>query len=126
MPPKHSGIAQKTLYTLNEDQKRSFMTYDYMKMYVNGSSNWTNILETDVEIFLKFGLGVDYYEFTQAVYEGWDEELNRLYEFADIRYEVGWDNLIDEFDLGGTVNINLLEQYNLGKIKCYFGTTSPY
>ena len=27
------------------------------------------------------------------------------------------DNIIDEFDLGGTVNINLLEQNNLGKIK---------
>ena len=41
----------------------------------------------------------------------------RLYEFANVRYEVGWNNLIDEFDLGGTVNINLLAQNNLGKIK---------
>ena len=47
----------------------------------------------------------------------WTEELERLYEFANVRYEVGWDNLIDEFDLGGTVNINLAEQNNLGKIK---------
>ena len=36
LPPKHTGIAQKTLYTLNDNQKRSFMTYDYMKMYVHG------------------------------------------------------------------------------------------
>ncbi|MBI90266.1 MAG: cell surface protein SprA [Candidatus Marinimicrobia bacterium] len=77
LPAKHTGIAQKTLYTLNDNQKRSFMTYDYMKMYVNGNSRWTNIQETDVELFLKFGLGDDYYEITQPVYAGWDEEEGR-------------------------------------------------
>ena len=94
LPPKHSGIAQKTLYTLNEDQKRSFMTYDYMKMYVNGSSNWTNFLETDVEIFLKFGLGDDYYEFTQPVYEGWDEELNR----NSFKIDLNWLTALKQSD----------------------------
>ena len=49
--------------------------------------------------------------------EEWNEELDRLYEFADIRYEVGWSNIIDEFSLGGIVEINLIEQNNLGKIK---------
>ena len=77
LPPKHTGIAQKTLYTLNDDQKRSFMTYDFMKMYVNGNSPWTNAMETNVEIFLKFGLAEDFYEITQPVYAGWDEDENR-------------------------------------------------
>ena len=40
LPPKHTGITQKTLYTLNDNQKKSFMTYDYMKMYVHGDSPW--------------------------------------------------------------------------------------
>ena len=39
LPPGHTGIAQKTLYTLNDNQKRSFMTYDYMKMYINEFRN---------------------------------------------------------------------------------------
>ena len=30
LPAKHTGIAQKTLYTLNDNQKKSFMTYDYI------------------------------------------------------------------------------------------------
>ena len=76
LPPKHTGVAQKTLYTLNDNQKRSFMTYDFMKMYVNGNSPWINFAETDVEIFLKFGLGDDYYEITQPIFSGWDEDEN--------------------------------------------------
>jgi len=35
------------------------------------------LLETNVEVFLKFGLGDAYYEYTKPVYNGWDEEKNR-------------------------------------------------
>ena len=77
LAPYHSGSAQKTLYTLNDNQKRSFMTYDLMKMYVYGNSPWITYLNTDVEIFLRFGLGDDYYEITQPVYSGWDEDKGR-------------------------------------------------
>ena len=77
LPAKHTGISQKTLYTLNDDQKRSFMTYKFMKMYVNGNSPWINSLETDVEVFLKFGFEKNYYEVTQPVYSGWDEDEGR-------------------------------------------------
>ena len=79
LPAKHTGIAQKTLYTLNDNQKRSFMTYDYMKMYVHGDENsqWINSSQTDVEIFLRFGLADDYYQVTQPVFSGWDEDQNR-------------------------------------------------
>ena len=77
LPPKHTGITQKTLYTLNDNQKKSFMTYDYMKMYVHGDSPWITSLETDVEVFLRFGLGNDYYEVTNPIYSGWDEDKKR-------------------------------------------------
>ena len=77
LPPKHTGITQKTLYTLNDNQKKSFMTYDYMKMYVHGDSPWITTLETDVEVFLRFGLGNDYYEITNPIYSGWDEDEKR-------------------------------------------------
>ena len=77
LPSKATGIAQKTLYTLNDNQKRSFMTYDFMKMYVYGNSPWITSLETDVEVFLKYGLGDAFYEITKPVYNGWDEDDNR-------------------------------------------------
>ncbi len=77
LPPSHTGVAQKTLYTLNDNQKRSFLTYDYMKMYIHGDSPWITTNETDVEFFLRFGLGKDYYEITQPIYNGWDEDDNR-------------------------------------------------
>ena len=77
LPPKHTGITQKTLYTLNDNQKKSFMTYDYMKMYVHGDSPWITTLETDIEVFLRFGLGNDYYEITNPIYSGWDEDEKR-------------------------------------------------
>ena len=102
LPPKHTGIAQKTLYTLNDDQKRSFMTYDYMKMYVNGNSPWTNTMETNVEIFLKFGLAEDYYEITQPVYAGWDEDENR----NSFKIDLNW--------------LTALKQSDTTKIKRYY------
>ena len=77
LPSKNSGIAQKTLYTLNDNQKRSFMTYDFMKMYVYGNSSWATFNETNIELSLKFGLGSDYYEITKPVYAGWDEDEGR-------------------------------------------------
>ena len=77
LPSKATGVAQKTLYTLNDNQKRSFMTYDFMKMYVHGNSPWITSLETDVEVFLKFGLGDAYYEITKPVFNGWDEDEKR-------------------------------------------------
>ena len=77
LPAGYSGAAQKTLYTLNDNQKRSFMIYDYMKMYVYGDSPWITSLDSDVEIFLRFGMGEDFYEITQPVYTGWDEDENR-------------------------------------------------
>jgi hypothetical protein len=49
-----------------------------MKMYVYGkSSDWIQADNSDVDVFLRFGLGDDYYEITQPVFEGWDEQLNR-------------------------------------------------
>ena len=53
------------------------MIYDYMKMYVYGDSPWITSLDSDVEIFLRFGMGEDFYEITQPVYTGWDEDENR-------------------------------------------------
>jgi len=76
LPINQTGIAEKTLYTLNDNQKRSFMTYDYMKMYVYGDSPWITALETDVEVSLKFGLLTGYYEITQPIYRGWEEHRN--------------------------------------------------
>ena len=94
LPSKYTGIAQKTLYTLNDDQKRSFMTYDFMKMYVHGNSNSISYLETDVELFLKFGLGEDYYEITQPVFTGWDEDENR----NSFKVDLSWLTALKQTD----------------------------
>ena len=89
LPSKHTGIAQKTLYTLNDNQKRGFMTYDEMKMYVYGNSLWINFLETNVELSLKFGLGNDFYEITQPIYSGWDEDEGRNSFKIDLNWLTG-------------------------------------
>jgi len=116
LPPKHTGIAQKTLYTLNDDQKRSFMTYDYMKMYVNGNSPWTNILETDVEIFLKFGLGEDFYEITQPVYAGWDEDENR----NSFKIDLNWLTALKQSDTTRIKKFNMKDMIlDSGNVRKY-------
>ena len=95
LPSKHTGLAQKTLYTLNDNQKRSFMTYDYMKMYVYGNTPWATFSETDVELSLKFGLGDDYYEIIQPVYNGWDEDENR----NSFKIDLNWLTALKEADI---------------------------
>ena len=103
LPSGHTGIAQKTLYTLNDNQKRSFITYDYMKMYVYGNSAFTNTQETDVEIFLKFGLGNDFYEVTQPVFAGWDEDENR----NSFRIDLNWLTALKQLDTTKIIKYNL-------------------
>ena len=106
LPPYHSGSAQKTLYTLNDDQKRSFMTYDLMKMYVFGNSPGVTFLNTDVEIFLRFGLGDDYYEITQPVYNGWDEDKGR----NSIELDLDW---LAELKLKDSISIKRFKETDI-------------
>ena len=46
-------------------------------MYVHGTSPNIGVNNTDVELFLRFGLGNDFYEYTKPVYDGWDEDSSR-------------------------------------------------
>ena len=95
LPSKATGIAQKTLYTLNDNQKRSFMTYDFMKMYVYGNSPFITQTTTDVEVFLKFGLGEAYYEITKPVYNGWDEDDER----NSFKIDLNWLAALKQADI---------------------------
>ena len=72
------AAAQKNMTSLSGDVAKSFLIYDKMKMYVYGKpSQYIQGDNSDVNVFLKFGLGDDFYEIIQPVYEGWDEQLNR-------------------------------------------------
>ncbi|SUZ57866.1 uncharacterized protein METZ01_LOCUS10720 [marine metagenome] len=77
LAPKEKGAALKTLLNLSGDRAKSYLTYDKLKMYVYGNSPWIQDSETKVEFFMRFGLGEDYYELIQPVYQGWDESENR-------------------------------------------------
>ena len=78
LPANNRGAAKKTLFSLTGERAQSYLTYDSLKMYVYGEeSQWINSQNTDVELFLQFGLGDQYYEITQPVYSGWDEDQNR-------------------------------------------------
>ena len=119
LPSKHTGIAQKTLYTLNENQKRSFMTYEFMKMYVYGNSSGINYLETDIELSLKFGLGEDYYEITKPIYDGWDEDAGR----NSFKIDLDWLTSLKEVDIS---KIQKIEETDIiadsGNTRKYFFT----
>ena len=108
LPAKHTGIAQKTLYTLNDNQKKSFMTYDYMKMYVHGDENspWISSSQTNVELFLRFGLADDYYQITQPVYSGWDEDENR----NSFKIPLDW---LTSLKQGDTTNIKKINENDI-------------
>ena len=71
----YKAAAKKTLY---RNSGNSYLIYDRMKMYMYGTSlGHISDEETDIYFFLRFGLGDDYYEITQPVFEGWDEKEGR-------------------------------------------------
>lgn len=74
----HKGAAQKTLSTMSGNRAQSYLLYKELKMFVYGEeSAWIGIDKSEVNLFLQFGLGDQYYEVIQPVYSGWDEEENR-------------------------------------------------
>ena len=65
-----------------------------MKMYIHGKSPWITSQDTDVEFFLKFGLGDDFYEITQPIYNGWDEDDGR----NSIKIDLDWLTTLKQQD----------------------------
>ena len=85
LPAHHSGAAIKSLMKISGT---NYLTYDKMKMYVYGETQnpWIGTDETNVNIFLRFGQGKNYYEIVQPVYSGWDESIGR----NSIEVDLNW------------------------------------
>lgn len=97
LPARNSGAATKVLYSLNDNQKRSFLSYDYLKMFLYGNPGlgWNQYSDhSDIDFFIKFGLGNDYYEITQPVYKDWDEDLNR----NEVKVDLDWLSTLKKQD----------------------------
>ena len=89
LPAGHKGAAKKTLMNLSGDRAKSYLTYDRMKMYVYGDSPWIQNSETDIDVFIQFGFGDNYYELIQPVYDGWDKSQNRNSINIDLNWLTG-------------------------------------
>ncbi|MFQ6678187.1 MAG: cell surface protein SprA [Fidelibacterota bacterium] len=85
LPARHSGAAIKSLMKISG---ANYLTYDKMKMYVYGETQnaWIGNDETNVNFFLRFGQGKNYYEIIQPVYSGWDESAGR----NSIEVDLNW------------------------------------
>ena len=101
LSPRYKGAALKTLVNVTGDRAKSYLTYDKMKMYVYGNSPWIGTTETKVEFFMRFGLGEDYYELVQPVYNGWDEAENR----NTINLDLNW---LTQLKLQDSTNVKKL------------------
>ena len=120
LPVNNIGAAKKTLFSLTGERAQSYLTYDNLKMYVYGDdSQWIGSQDTDVELFLQFGLGDQYYEITQPIYSGWDEDLNR----NAINLDLNW---LTELKLQDSKSIKLINDTDVfidsSDIKKYFFT----
>ena len=89
LPPQSSGAAIKSLVALSGDRAQSYLSYDRMKMFVHGSSPSISNESTDIEMFMRFGFGDNYYELRQPVYDGWDEGKNRNSIDLDLKWLTG-------------------------------------
>ena len=89
LPGRASGAAMKSLISLSGERAQSYLSYEKMKMYVSGTSPWITYKNTDVDMFMRFGFGDNYYELTQPVYDGWDEGLGRNSIELDLEWLTG-------------------------------------
>ncbi len=85
LPAHHSGAAIKSLMRISG---ANYLTYDKLKMYVYGETPnpWIEKDETDVDFFLRFGQGKNYYEIVQPIFSGWDESRGR----NSIEIDLNW------------------------------------
>ncbi len=76
LPAHYRGAARKGLGRISG---ADYLQYDRLKMYVYGeeSNPWIGKDTTEVDIFLRFGQGNNWYEIIQPVYSGWDEIRGR-------------------------------------------------
>ena len=105
LAPRQKGAALKTLINLSGDRAKSYLTYDKMKMYVYGNSPWIQTSETKVKFFMRFGLGEDYYELIQPVYQGWDESENR----NTVSLNLNW---LTQLKLQDSTNVKKLNEFD--------------
>ena len=77
MNPNIKGGAKKILSSMDAKKGQSFLIYDKMKMYVYGNSSDIGENESDIDLFIEFGNGEEYYRLSQPIYDGWDEDENR-------------------------------------------------
>ncbi|MEE8341257.1 MAG: cell surface protein SprA, partial [Candidatus Neomarinimicrobiota bacterium] len=119
LPVDNRGAAKKTLFSLTGDRAQSYLIYDNLKMYVYGDSDWIGLQDTDVELFMQFGLGEQYYEITQPVYSGWDEELNR----NAVNLDLDWLTKLKLQDSTNVTKINDTDIFiDSSDVKQYFFT----
>ncbi|MEE8437643.1 MAG: cell surface protein SprA, partial [Candidatus Neomarinimicrobiota bacterium] len=86
LPGGYKGAALKTLLSLGGDRAKSYLSYRKMKMFVYGKSPWINAENTKLQLIMRFGYGENYYEVSQPVYDGWDEDRKR----NDVNLDLKW------------------------------------
>ncbi len=84
--PGEKAAARNTEMSFAGDRAKSFLIYDRLKMYVHGSSDNAGFDDSDIEFFMQFGRGDSYYEISQPIYDGWDEEKGR----NSINLDLNW------------------------------------
>ncbi len=89
MNPNIKGGAKKILSSMDAKKGQSFLIYDKMKMYVYGNSSDIGENESDIDLFIEFGNGEEYYRLSQPVYDGWDEDENRNSIDLNLIFEPG-------------------------------------
>lgn len=73
LQPGQEGVAQKNLVELRGEKALSYLSYKKLKLFAYGNSDHIGSESTDLEFFLRFGRGEDFYEIRQPVYDGWDK-----------------------------------------------------
>lgn len=85
LQPNYKGAAKKII-TLDPKRGQSYLMYDLMKMFIYGNSEFSSIDESDLDFFIEFGAGDEYYKVTKKIYKGWDQDLGR----NDLNVDLDW------------------------------------
>ncbi len=119
LEPGQKAAARNTQMTFSGDRAKSFLTYDNLKMYVYGKSEqiWTD--DSDIELFMQFGRGEDYYEIVQPVFDGWDEDKGR----NSVELDLNWLTKLKLQSEDNVTRINPTDEFiDSTTVKWYFFT----
>lgn len=103
LPGGYKAAAKKTLFSMKKDQANSYLNYDRLTLYYMGKEkdplnpSWSLPGREKPKLFLRFGIGEDYYEIIESV--------DTVNEWKSMTVDLNWLTNLKTHDTDSTVKL---------------------